>query len=154
MALSPQRVQLIGSKSYMDTFPLQALRILVVDDNQDSREMMIAALEAEGAEVIAAESAQAALITLSTWKPNLLISDIRMPDADGYSFLKALRSRSITIPAIAVTAFAREDDRQEALAAGYQSHLSKPIDLELLYSTIATLIRESGAQCRIRDQKE
>ncbi|MBD1846199.1 response regulator [Cyanobacteria bacterium FACHB-63] len=125
----------------MDTFPLKALRILVVDDDQDSREMMIAALEAEGAEVMAAESVQTALITLSTWQPNLLISDIRMPDADGYSFLKALRSQSITIPAIAVTAFAREDDRQEALAAGYQSHLSKPIDLELLYSTIAKLIR-------------
>lgn len=141
MALSPQRVQLIVSTSYMDTLLLEAVRILVVDDDRDSREMMIVALEAEGAEVIAAASVQAALSTLSIWQPHILISDIRMPDADGYSFLKTLRSRCITIPAIALTAFARESDREEAFAAGYQSHLSKPIDLELLYSTIFKLVK-------------
>jgi len=127
----------------MSTLPLQALRILVVDDDRDSREMMIAALEAEGAEVIAVECVKSAFAALSDWQPDLLISDIRMPDSDGYSFLQTLRSQSFNAPAIAVTSFAREDDRLEALAAGYQSHLTKPIDLDLLYSTITELIKLS-----------
>ncbi len=128
----------------MNTLPLQALRILVVDDDRDSREMMIVALEAEGAEVVAVESVQSALTALSDWQPDLLISDIRMPDSDGYSFLQTLRSQSLSFPAIAVTAFASKEDRQEALAAGYQDHLTKPIDLELLYSTITELIKQSA----------
>lgn len=125
----------------MNTLPLQDLKILVVDDDRDSREMMIVALESEGAEVVAADSVKSALAALSDWQPDLLISDIRMPDADGYGFLQVLRSKSLMIPAIAVTAFAHEEDRQEALAAGYQCHLTKPIDLELLYSTIAALVK-------------
>lgn len=143
MALSPEWVQLIALGSYMNTLPLQALRILVVDDDRDSRDMMIAALEAEGAEVVAVESVHSAFTALSNWQPDLLISDIRMPDSDGYSFLQTLRSQSLTIPAIAVTAFAHEDDRQQALGAGYQFHLTKPIDLELLYSTIVELTQLS-----------
>lgn len=127
----------------MNTLPLQDSRILVVDDDRDSREMMIAALEAEGAEVIAVESAQSAFTALTTWQPDLLISDIRMPDADGYTFLQTLRSQSFKMPAIAVTAYAGDDDRLAALEAGYECHLSKPIDLELLYSTIAALMKRS-----------
>ncbi|MER3432340.1 MAG: response regulator [Leptolyngbya sp. ERB_1_1] len=127
----------------ISTLPLNALRILVVDDDRDSREMMIVALESEGAEVVAVESVQSAFTALLDWQPDLLISDIRMPDSDGYTFLQTLRSQSFNAPAIAVTAFAREDDRREALAAGYQSHLTKPIDLELLYSTIVELIKLS-----------
>ena len=127
----------------MDTLLLQTLRILLVDDDRDSREMMIVALEAEGAEVIAVESVQAAFTALTHWLPDLIISDIRMPDADGYSFLEALRSQSFDISAIAVTAYASDDDRQAALAAGYKCHLSKPIDLELLYGTIVMLTQKS-----------
>ncbi len=129
----------------MNTLPLQALRILVVDDDRDSREMMVVALETEGAEVIAVESAQSAFAAMTTWKPDLLISDIRMPDADGYGFLQTLRSQSFDLPAIAVTAYAHDDDRQAAIAAGYQCHLSKPIDLELLYATIAELIKQPAS---------
>ncbi|HTL90630.1 MAG TPA: response regulator [Leptolyngbya sp.] len=125
----------------MNTLSLQDLKILVVDDDRDSREMMIVALEAEGAEVKAAESAQVALRTLTDWQPDLLVSDIRMPDADGYTFLQEVRSQSLDLPAIAVTAFAGEDDRIAALAAGFQQHLSKPIDLDLLYETIANLMQ-------------
>lgn len=128
----------------MNTLPLQALRILVVDDDRDSREMMIVALEAEGAEVVAVESVRSAFTALSDWQPDVLISDIRMPDSDGYSFLQTLRSRSLTFPAIAITAFASLEDRQAALAAGYQYHLTKPIDLELLYSTLTDLIKQSA----------
>jgi two-component system, OmpR family, response regulator len=118
---------------------LQALKILVVDDDRDSREMMVVALETEGAEVISAESVQSAFAALLQWRPDLIISDIRMPDADGYGFLEKLRSLDFNMPAIAVTAYARDEDREAALAAGYQCHLSKPVDLDLLYRTIAQL---------------
>jgi two-component system, OmpR family, response regulator len=123
----------------MDALVLQALKILVVDDDRDSREMMVIALETEGAEVKSVESVQAALDALLDWQPNLVISDIRMPDADGYEFLAKLRDRNLTMPAIAVTAFARDDDRTAALEAGYARHLTKPIDLDLLYQTILGL---------------
>jgi two-component system, OmpR family, response regulator len=125
----------------MDDPVLQGLQILVVDDDRDSREMMVVALEAEGAKVVSVETVQSAFEALSDWKPDFIVSDIRMPDADGYGFLKGLRSRNLNIPAIAVTAFARDEDRQAALDAGYQEHLSKPVDLDLLYETIAKLSR-------------
>lgn len=127
----------------METLPLHGLKILLVEDDRDSRDMMIVALEAEGAEVVAVETVQAALLVLSDWQPSLLISDIRMPDSDGFTFLQTLRSRSVTIPAIAVTGSADEDERKQAFAAGFQRHLPKPIDLDLLYRTIAELIPQS-----------
>ncbi|MGG6263539.1 response regulator [Leptolyngbya sp. AN03gr2] len=127
----------------MEALPLQGLRILLVEDDRDSRDMMIVALEAEGAEVVATEDVRSAFAALSTWQPDLVISDIRMPDSDGFSFLQELRSRSITIPAIAVTGSADEDERKQAFDAGFQRHLPKPIDLELLYSTITELIPQS-----------
>lgn len=123
----------------MDAPVLRGLQILVIDDDRDSREMMVVALEAEGAEVVSVETVQSAFEALSGWKPDFIVSDIRMPDADGYGFLQGLRSRNFNIPAIAVTAFARDEDRQAALDAGYQDHLSKPVDLDLLYKTIAKL---------------
>lgn len=123
----------------MDAPVLQGLKILVVDDDRDSREMMVVALEAEGAKVISAETVQSALDAVSNWKPDFIISDIRMPDADGYGFLQSLQSRNLNVPAIAVTAFARDEDRQAAIDAGFRYHLSKPVDLDLLYRTIADL---------------
>ncbi|MCU0549381.1 MAG: response regulator [Leptolyngbya sp. Prado105] len=119
---------------------LQDLRLLVVDDDRDSRDMMVAALESEGAEVISVASARSAFEALSNWRPDVILSDIRMPDADGYQFLQSLQSRGFNIPAIAVTAFVRDEDRQAAFDAGYQHHLSKPVDLDLLYQTIAQLM--------------
>lgn len=127
----------------MNTLPLRDLRILLVEDDLDSREMMIVALEAEGAEVVAVEDVQSAFTALSDWQPALLISDIRMPDSDGFSFLQALRSRAIMIPAIAVTGSTSDDERKEAFAAGFQRHLPKPIDLDLLYRTIVELMPQS-----------
>ncbi|GAP94501.1 response regulator [Leptolyngbya sp. NIES-2104] len=127
----------------MNTLPLQGLRILLVEDEPDSREMMIVALEAEGAEIVAVENVTSAFTALSGWQPDLLISDIRMPDSDGFTFLQTLRSQSILIPAIAVTGSATDDERKEAFAAGFQRHLPKPIDLDLLYQTITELIPQS-----------
>jgi two-component system, OmpR family, response regulator len=124
----------------MDAPALQDLRILVVDDDRDSRDMMLVALETEGAQVISVGSVQSAFEALMNWQPDLIISDIRMPDADGYGFLQSLRSKGFKMPAIAVTAFARDEDRRDALEAGYQCHLPKPIDLDLLYRTIVELM--------------
>lgn len=125
----------------MTNFTLQALRILVVDDDRDSRDFMIVALEGEGAEVKAARSVAEAMMAIADWQPDLLISDIRMPDTDGYSLIRQFREQFASTPAIALTAFARNEDREEALAAGFQRHIPKPVDLMELYDAIATLIR-------------
>ena len=128
----------------MNDLLLQALRILVVDDDADSRGFMIVALEGEGAEVREAGSVSEALALISEWKPDVLISDIRMPDDDGYGLLRQIQERSLSIPAIALTAFARNEDRAAALAAGFQCHLPKPVDLTELYAAIAVLADRSN----------
>jgi hypothetical protein len=131
----------------MSHYTLQALRILVVDDDADSRDFMTVALEGEGADVKAVGSVAEALTTIEAWHPDVLVSDIRMPDEDGYQLMRQVREQSVssstdrsTVPiGIALTAFARDEDREEALAAGYQAHLPKPVDLLELYRTIAQL---------------
>jgi two-component system, OmpR family, response regulator len=129
----------------MSNYTLQALRILVVDDDADSRDFMTVALEGEGAEVKAVGSVAEALTTIEDWRPDVLVSDIRMPDEDGYHLMRQVRKQSVSNPAdrlpigIALTAFARDEDREEALSAGYQAHLPKPVDLAELYRTIAQL---------------
>jgi CheY-like chemotaxis protein len=131
----------------MSNYTLQTLRILVVDDDADSRDFMTVALEGEGAEVKAVGSVAEALATIEDWQPDVLVSDIRMPDEDGYHLMRQLREQSMSrstgssvVPiGIALTAFARDEDREEALSAGYQAHLPKPVDLLELYRTIAQL---------------
>lgn len=129
--------------SSMERFPLDALRILIVDDDTDSREMLMFALEGEGAEVISVGSVADAIDILARHQPDLLISDIRMPGEDGYSLLRQMREKAPEIPAIAVTAFARVEDREDALAAGFQCHIAKPIDLVELYKIVSTLMGRS-----------
>lgn len=129
--------------SSMERFSLDALRILIVDDDVDSREMLMFALEGEGAEVISVGSVADAIEILAQQQPDLLISDIRMPGEDGYSLLRQMREKAPEIPAIAVTAFARVEDREDALAAGFQCHIAKPIDLVELYKTVSTLMGRS-----------
>ncbi len=127
---------------------LQALRILVVDDDQDSRDMMTVALEGEGAIVLSVDSIQAAETAIEQWRPDILISDIRMPDGNGYELIRSVRSKSKALtqtldplPAIALTAFAGVEERQASLSAGFQQHLTKPVDLTELYSAIAVLVK-------------
>lgn len=128
------------------SLPLAGVRVLVVDDDADSLDFAAFVLEQDGAFVIAVSSAYEALKTLPEVKPDVLVSDISMPDMDGYMLIRQVRSwtpeQGGQIPAIALTAFARNDDQQEALKAGFQMHLPKPFNPEELIAAIAKLVEE------------
>ncbi|HEX2585917.1 MAG TPA: response regulator [Steroidobacteraceae bacterium] len=126
------------------TLDLSSFVILVVDDDADSRSLTTRILKEVGASVLNADSAEAAITSINANKPNLLISDIGMPEQDGYTMLRRLRSMGYTaeqLPAIALTAFARMEDRAQALTAGFQDHLIKPLDPQALLRRVATLCR-------------
>jgi CheY-like chemotaxis protein len=130
---------------------IDRLRVLVVDDERDAREMLTALLESRGALVRGAGSAEEALEQVERWHPDAIVADIGMPGTDGYAMLSELRSRPPdrggTIPAVALTAYARTQDRERALRAGFQAHLSKPVNPEDLLGTleqVAGLERSTG----------
>jgi CheY-like chemotaxis protein len=117
----------------------------VVDDEPDTRELLKAGLAQCGAEVVAAGSAAEALEAMRTAKPDLLISDIGMPEMDGYELIQRVRALSDAhgggIPAIALTAYARVEDRMQALRAGYQMHVPKPVELAELVAVVASFFQ-------------
>nr|WP_268890153.1 response regulator [Gloeocapsopsis dulcis] len=119
---------------------LQGVRVLVVDDEVDMQELVLAILEQYGAEVRIAASATDALLILDSFVPDVLISDIGMPNIDGYMLMRQVRQRS-RVPAIALTAYAGEYDQQQAMTAGFQDHLAKPVEPEKLVQAIANLIK-------------
>jgi len=129
------------------SLPLTGVRVLVVDDDADSLDFAAFVLEQDGAFVIAVSSAYEALQTLAEVKPDVLVSDISMPDMNGYMLIRQVRTwtpeQGGQIPAIALTAFARNDDQQEALKAGFQMHLPKPYNPEELIAAIAKLVEEN-----------
>jgi CheY-like chemotaxis protein len=109
---------------------LEGIRVLVVDDDMDSRDLMTHLLEQAGATVTTVGSAAEALEMIDALAPDVLVSDIGMPEQDGYTLLRTLRKRdtaAASIPAVAVTAYARPEDRAHAIDAGFQVHVSKPI---------------------------
>jgi CheY-like chemotaxis protein len=119
---------------------LKGLRILSVDDQQDTRELITIALTRYGAEVRASDSASMALQLIKEWKPHVVVSDIGLPGMDGYDFMRQVRELETDgerIPAIAVTGYAGAVDESKALDAGYEVHLSKPIELNNLVTVIA-----------------
>ena len=124
---------------------LRGLKVLTVDDQQDTRELIALALGRYGAEVKASDSASHALELIKVWKPHVVVSDIGLPEMDGYDFLRRLREiegDGERIPAIAVTGYAGALDESKALNAGYTVHLSKPIELSVLASAIAKISRK------------
>ena len=127
-----------------NSLPLAGIKVLIVEDDADSREFVLFVLEQEGAEVMGVSSAFAALEVLTQLKPDILVSDISMPDMDGYMLMNQVRTLTPEaggeIPAIALTAYARDDDQQQALQAGYQMHLSKPLNIEKLVAAIVKLV--------------
>lgn len=134
---------------------LSNFRIVVVDDESDNLTLISFILKEAGAEVFATTSARDALASLPTFQPNLVISDIGMPEMDGYTLIHAIRSGSgpeAAVPAIALTAYAGEVNRRQILAAGFQSHLTKPIDLVELVAAIATMVPSSGADIERSDR--
>ena len=126
---------------------LTGVRVLTIDDESDSRELLSALLAASGAAVMAVTSAAEFLSALESFSPNILVSDIGMPQVDGYSLLKQVRSlppeRGGQIPAIALTAYAGDIDQQRAKDAGFQIHISKPVEPEQLLRSIAELLNNS-----------
>ena len=122
---------------------LDGLRVLLVDDESETREIISTVVERTGAEVKTCTSAREALSTLVEWRPHVILSDIAMPDEDGYNFIGRVRSLAHdeggNTPAAALTAYARDEDRKQALAAGYQMHIAKPIAASQLVAMIARL---------------
>jgi CheY-like chemotaxis protein len=121
---------------------LESMRVLVVEDEPDTREFLKRLLESHGAAVAVAVSADEALAALRGEPPDVLVSDIGLPDVDGYELMNRIRSGSpgegSMIPAIALTAYARPEDRARALRSGYQTHLAKPVEPAELVMTIAS----------------
>jgi CheY-like chemotaxis protein len=123
---------------------LDGVHVLVVDDERDARELLAAVLTLSGAEVTTASSVPDALDKLRQVKPDLLVSDIEMPEEDGYSLIRKVRAsedeRGRRIPAIALTAHARASDRVRALTEGFHMHIPKPVEPAELVLAVANLI--------------
>jgi CheY-like chemotaxis protein len=124
---------------------LKGLRVLVVDDEPGARELLLTILTHSGAEVATGSSASEALAELARFKPDVLISDIEMPAQDGYSLIRQLRlledDLGQRIRAVALTAHARTEDRLQAFAAGFDTHVSKPVEPAELVTVVASLAR-------------
>lgn len=122
---------------------LEGLRVLLVDDEPEAREIISTLIGRTGAEVKTCISASEALLKLSEWRPDVILSDIAMPEEDGYTFIGKVRSlprdKGGETPAAALSAYARDEDRAQALAAGYQMHIAKPIGANQLVTMVAKL---------------
>ncbi|MBW4680762.1 MAG: response regulator [Microcoleus vaginatus WJT46-NPBG5] len=127
---------------------LDGLRLLVVDDDPDTICLLTLLFEADGAELIAANSASEALQALKYFKADVLISDIKLPEEDGYALIAKVRNldaeRGGNIPAIAMSGYVRDEDSAQALSAGYDAHIAKPVNLDELVETVTTLAARNG----------
>ncbi|HYO64741.1 MAG TPA: ATP-binding protein, partial [Archangium sp.] len=142
---SPSATSVLSDPSLAAYLPdLSGVRVLVVDDEQGSRELLRALLEERGAVVSSASSAAEALEQLQRAPPELLVSDIGMPDTDGYAFIRQVRAlppaRGGQVPAAALTAYTRLEDRTRALSAGFHVYVPKPVDPLELVMALANLI--------------
>ncbi|MFM7424697.1 MAG: ATP-binding protein, partial [Elainella sp.] len=141
----------VASETRQDAQPpqelpdLSGLKILIVDDEPDARDLAAFVLQQQGAEVATAASAHEALLLLPQLRPDMLLSDIGMPEMDGYMLIQQVRrlapEHGGQIPAIALTAYAGDTNQQQVLAAGFQKHLSKPIEPEGLVQAVAGLVK-------------
>ncbi|HJP95484.1 MAG TPA: ATP-binding protein [Pyrinomonadaceae bacterium] len=131
-----------------DAKALEGLRVLLIDDESEARQVISVVLARRGADVKSCISAREAFTTLAEWRPDVILSDIAMPDEDGYSFMRRVRSlprdKGGETPAAALTAYARDEDRSQAFAAGYQMHISKPIAASQLVTMVGKLARREG----------
>lgn len=145
-----QRTSYSATEQELDAVDLPRLDgavVLVVDDEMDARLLLSRILDESGAHSIVATSASEALDILSTTPVDILVGDIGMPGTDGYQLIEKVRAldaqRAAPLPAVAVTAYARTEDRQRSLLAGYQMHLSKPVEARELIAAIASLLKLS-----------
>ncbi|MDP8962821.1 MAG: response regulator [Cyanobacteriota bacterium] len=127
---------------------LSGLQVLIVDDEPDVRDLLTVAIQESGAEAIAVESASEALKVLDNSQPDVLVSDIGMPLEDGYTLIRQVREREAKrgglLPAVALTAYVREEDSDNAIASGFQKHMSKPVDTTQLVRVVASLVGRIG----------
>lgn len=156
------RLQLKGLEPRGDSFTsnessIEGLRLLVVDDDPDTRELLTVMFAGDGAEVIAVASAKEALAALEHIKPDILISDIKLPGEDGYTLIRKVRNwqadHGEQIPAIALTGYARNQDRIRALLAGFDQHVSKPVDLNDLAAMVANLASRLRPPARLNPHR-
>src|SRR5262249_5828304 len=122
---------------------LSGIEILVVEDSEDTLDLLSTIFGQEGAVVIRASSANEALRRIETQRPHLIVSDIGMPDTDGYSFMKKVRvlPGMEVVPAIAISGYVSDEDRARALDVGYLALIPKPIDVDNLFVLIQNLLR-------------
>jgi len=126
---------------------LQNMRILVVDDDADTRELLQLLLQQTGAEVIAAESVDSAVKEFNCCPPDLVVSDIRLRSSDGFELMKAIREKNKEYrgftPAVALTGFSSPGDKERAIAAGFNAYIIKPFDPDEMIETIEKVLRDS-----------
>jgi signal transduction histidine kinase len=125
---------------------LDGIRVMVIDDDRDARDLLETILKQFGAEVETFQSSREAINQFDERKPDVIVSDIEMPEQDGYDFIRALREIEAArhTPAVALTAYARTEDRLRALSAGYQIHIAKPVEPVELAVVISSLVKRSG----------
>jgi len=135
---------------------LEGVRILLVEDDEDTREVLSLGLHLAGAEVVGVRSARQAMDEMAIWRPDVIVSDIGLPDQDGLGLMRRIRELPTAdggrVPAAAVTAFTLSDDLHEPFTAGFQRHFRKPVDTRTLFSAIAELA-SSGPVERRRAQR-
>jgi len=124
----------------------QAKKILVVDDNRDSRELVVKILRAKGYRLCEAADGEEALVQVASEQPDLILMDVSLPRIDGYEVTRRLKSSRDTasIPIIALTAHAMKGDREKAIAAGCEDYISKPIDIREFPGRIAVFLQDGG----------
>jgi CheY-like chemotaxis protein len=129
---------------------LQGVRVLAIDDEEDALTLLRVVLESAGAEVSTARSPVSALARIESLRPQALVVDLGMPEMDGFEFIGRVRASPQAsvreIPAAALTAFARSEDRTKALRSGFEMHLAKPVDPGELVASVATLVRRARAR--------
>jgi CheY-like chemotaxis protein/two-component sensor histidine kinase len=130
------------------SLPLSGRTILIVEDHDDARDLIANVLQGAGAQVLEAASSAEALALLARHRPDALVADIGLPGEDGYAMLQRVRAldAGASVPAIAVTAYARTSDRERALAVGFQDHLVKPVDPQALVTAIRAALGDDAAR--------
>ena len=122
---------------------LAGIRALVIDDDGDTRDLLAEVLRGSGVQIALAASAGEGLEAFERERPDVIVSDLAMPETDGFELIRRIRAlpsdRGGGVPAVAVTAYARAEDSERSLSSGFQAHVTKPIDSERLLSTIADL---------------
>lgn len=136
---------------------LDGVRVLLVEDDEDTREVLTLGLELQGALVEAVGSAREALRAIDGFAPHVILSDIGLPDEDGLSLIRKLRKLPAArgrIPAAAVTAFTLSDDGEEPIRAGFQRHFRKPVETRTLFDAVAELAAMGNIERRARERRE